>query len=374
MAVKFYSHELKLFIVSVLSFLTIHYSTTFYITLPYIHNLPYREVIDVMVNLVVYSFVLSLLTYKLFRENELGKYYIIWFWSIFLNYYFFGVSLYFPFHLGIFTGVTSALLYSIPPSLIMSAVRIKNKAFTGSLPTHQLWAGTVMFASLFLLSLYTGIIINTFIYGALAGLLLSFIAVGTRQTMINLSLIPLFIIAFYYSGDSIYHVTPLTLLLVFGSSLLIFWVSMKPALMVNRFTGEVTPLGVVSSISLSLFFPILVLALWFVTRIVTVAFKHSDYISPLTLSTFPIIFLPTVISSTVTDYFRGKELNKITRYYGGEAGTGIIGGVGLADGLWLDLVGVLAYYLTVLRFGFLDGTILYVVIIVPAIAILLSFA
>jgi hypothetical protein len=81
-----------------------------------------------------------------------------------------------------------------------------------------------------------------------------------------------------------------------------------------------------------------------------------------------------VISSTVTDYFRGKELNKITRYYGGEAGTGIIGGVGLADGLWLDLVGVLTYYLTVLKFGFIDGTILYAVIIVPAIAILLRFA
>lgn len=368
MAVTFYSHEFKLFIFSILSFIVIHYFlTTFYITLPYTCN---YEVIDVIVNLVVYSLVLSLLTYKLFRGNEPGKYYIIWFWSIFLNYYFFNVSLYFPFDLGILTGVISALLYSIPPSLVMSAVRMKNKDLTLSLPTPQLWAGTVMFASLFLLSFYTGINIDFFIYGALAGLLLSFIAVGTRETMVNLSLIPLFIIAFYYTGNSIYYVTPYTLLLVFGGSLLIFWASMKPAIIINRFTGEVTPLGVVSSISLSFFFPIILLALWYIAR--TIAFNYSDYISPITLSTFPIIFLPTVIGNTLVDYLKGKKLDKIMRYYGGKTG-GIIGGVGLADGLWLDLVGLMIYYLTVLRFGFIDGTTLYLLIIVPVITILLRF-
>lgn len=370
MAIRFYSHEFKLFITGVLAFLAVHYSTKFYLSLP-IKGLPpvYYNVVEEVVNLALYSVVLSVLTYKFFGGNEPGKYYIMWFWSLFINYYFFHVIPYFPFNLGVLTGAVSSLLYAIPPSLVMSAVRIGKSEEANSLPTPQLWAGTVMFSALILLSFYTGVTVFTFIYGAVAGLLLSFIAVGTEKTMVNLSLVPMFIIALVYTGGALYHVTTATLLLVFGASFLIFWVSMKPAVLINRNTGDVIPIGVVSSQTLSLVFPLVVAIIWAVVRHLASAFNYGNYISPLTLETFPIIFLPAVIGNTLSDYLRGRQLEKYMRFYGKETGVGIIGGVGLADGLWLDLVGVITYYLTVLKFGFYDGTLVYVLIIIPALVI-----
>jgi len=373
--IKFYSYEFKLFIAGILSFLIIHFSNIFYVILPKIPNLSviFNQLLDILVNLIVYSTIVSFITYKLFEGNETGKYYIIWFWSLFINYYFFHITLNFPFKLGIFTGSVLALFFAIPPSLIMSAIRYKKGEVKDSLPTHQLWMGTVMFVALILLSIYTGIKITFFLYGALVGLLLSFLAIGTSRTLINLSLVPMFIIAIEYTGNTIYHVTLLTILLIFGISFLVFWTSMKPAVIINQITGEITPIGVVSSRYFALALPVIVTVIWYFVHLIFVHVTYSEYISPLTLNTFPLIFMPTVIFSTLADYLRGRELNKIVRQYTGQETSGIIGGVGLADGLWLDLVGVMIYYLTIIRFGFLDGSLFYLIFISPIIVILTRF-
>ncbi|WCM35806.1 hypothetical protein GO597_10935 [Sulfolobus acidocaldarius DSM 639] len=42
--------------------------------------------------------------------------------------------------------------------------------------------------------------------------------------------------------------------------------------------------------------------------------------------------------------------------------SGIVGGVGMADGLWLDMVNLVLYYLFIIKFGVLDGSILYLVV------------
>ncbi|QIW24671.1 hypothetical protein EWF20_11365 [Sulfolobus sp. S-194] len=376
MTIKFYSHEFKLFIVGILAFLIIHYSDIIHINLPRIHSISLisNQILGILFNLLIYSLIISLVTYKLFSSNEPGKYYIIWFWSIFISYYFFDISLNFPFKLGIFTGSVLALFFSIPPSLLMSAIRYKKGKAESSLPTHQLWLATIMFASLIILSIYTGIKITFFLYGAFVGLLLSFLALGSNKTLVNLSLIPMFVIAIKYTGNTLYHVTPLTLLLIFSGAFLVFWTSMKPAIIVNQMTGEVNPIGVVSSRYFSLFLPIIIAVLWFIIRLIAISLNHAQYISPLTLNTFPLVFTPTVICSTLADYLRGRELNKIVKQYTGQEVPGIIGGVGLADGLWLDLVGVMIYYLTVIKFAFLDGTLYYLLFVSPIIIILTRFS
>ncbi|QGA53975.1 hypothetical protein GFS03_04975 [Sulfolobus sp. E5-1-F] len=369
MAIRFYSHEFRLFATGILSFLILHYLKKFYLPLPEIQSLThYHELLTTLVNLIFYSVIVSLLTYKLFKGNEPGKYYIIWYWSIFINYYFFGVELYFPFNLGIFTGIIVSLLYSIPPTLVMYLIRLKNRnADIVSLSTVQLWFGSVMFSVLILLSFYTKISITPFLYGSVVGLLLSFIAIGTKRNKLNLSLIPMVIIALKYSENSFFQVTPFTLLLVIASSFLIFWVSMKPLVLLDKSTAKVTPIGVVSPIRLSLFFPILIIVIWYTARLLA-----NEYFSPLTLNTFPVIFLPAVADNIIVDYLKGRQLNNINKSLGVEV-EGILGGVGLADGLWLDLVGIMIYYLTILRFGFLLGTVIYILIIVPIIGILSRF-
>ena len=363
MEVRFYSHEFKLFLVGVLALLSVHYLPQYHLPIK-INGLnpQYNYLFEIGLNLALYSLGISLVTYRLFKGNEPGKYYIIWYWAIFINYYFLHVYL-LPYNL--YMGVLSALFFSVFPTVAMWAVRIKRPRVK-SLPTSQLWVGSVMFSVVILLSLYTGISIEEFLYLSAIGLILSFFAVGSETNMVNLSLIPMMAIAFYYTYQVVHDATVFTALLLFAISFLVFWVSMKPAFSVDLKTGKVTPVGVVTSRYFSLVLPIIITVAWYLTYWLAEGFVPG-YISPVNVKDFPLLFLPLMVGNVLVDHFKGRVFDKY--------GTGgIIGGVGMADGLWLDLVGVLTYYLAIAKFGFVHGTIVYSLYIIPIVVILTRFA
>ncbi|BDC17488.1 hypothetical protein [Acidianus sp. HS-5] len=363
MAVKFYSHEFKLFLVGILALLSVYYLPQYYLPIRIkVLGLLCNYLLEIVLNLILYSLGISLVTYWLFKGDEPGKYYIIWYWAIFINYYFLHVYL-LPYN--VYLGVLSALLFSAFPTITMWAVRIKRPP-VDSLPTSQLWAGSVMFSVVILLSLYTGVEIKEFLYLSAVGLLLSFFAVGTEAKMVNLSLIPMLAIAFYYTYQVILDTTVCTALLLFAVSFLVFLASMKPAFGVDVMTGEITPIGVVTSRYFSLMLPVVITLAWYFIYELAKVFIPG-YISPVNVEDFPLVFLPIIVGNVVVDYLRGREFDK---YYV----TGIIGGVGMADGLWLDLVGVLTYYLTVDNFGFIHGTIIYFIYVIPIVVILTRLA
>ncbi len=334
-----YVHELKLALFAFTASLSIY--------LIYSHQLLlYSDpVINTFLNLEVISVVVSLLSKAYLDGREPGKYFIAWFWSYFINAFFLGRGFYF-YNLHLFNAVLWPLLVAVPSAVTTWLVRFKDKEEVTDLPTLQLWSATVSYVAFFFLSkLFLPPLIHFLLPFLVLSFVLSFFAVGGR-TSFNLSLVGLFLASGILTFSSLSNTGLILPLMIFAVSVVYYFFTMR--LVITQTERGVTG-GVVSSVGSTLAFPVFIVIVWLLLNQL-----YSPMIPMPNTRDFPVIFLPSVVGNTIMDTLKGRRLELV--------GGGIVGGVGMADGLWMDFLFVLIYFLFFLEYGFSLGTLTYIVV------------
>ncbi|AAY81306.1 hypothetical protein [Sulfolobus acidocaldarius] len=333
----FYSHEFRLAVFSLVCLVAIHYAFTYF----YPHDL-ISEVI-VLVSVSVFS---SLISLVFLRGFEPGKYLLCWYWAYFINLFFLGTQTLYPLDLGTLNPVAWAFLFSILSLIVTTIVRLirRGDEISSSLSAYQLWASTVYYTGLLYASQYILPSLLKFLVPILfLSYVLSFFAFRlSKSTYFNLCLVGLFLTAIYMSKNAIVNADRTFLLFLFVFSLAYYYLTMRVVL-INTENGLYG--GVVSSYTSTIFFPLSVVVVWYFVHEFLLIFP------PVNANVFLSLFLPSAIGSVLVDTLKGRKLP-----------SGIVGGVGMADGLWLDMVNLVLYYLFIIKFGVLDGSILYLVV------------
>jgi len=323
-----------------------------------VHFLNFGEPLDQVLEVGISSLLISLISQAYLDGEEPVKYFLSWFWAFFVSEFFLGYTPFFPYRLGLLTYVASPLLYAIVGSAVTSLVRLNRvKQETHGLPSLQMWSATVVYVSFFLLSHFFKLdrLADEVIPFFLFSYLLSFFAVGKEYgTSFNLSLIGLLATAGFLTGDAILKTGLILPVLVLGIALLYYGVTMR---VVVVYTKKGIAGGVVTSKFAVFLFPLVTILVWHAIS------HYVGYLPYPNKLNFSVIFLPETVGNVIVDTLKGRKLDV--------AGGGIVGGVGLADGLWLDLVATMLYYLFFLTLGLYFGSIAYVIssLIISAISL-----
>ncbi|ACP37600.1 hypothetical protein [Saccharolobus islandicus] len=332
--IKIYSYEAKLFLFTITTLISA------YMLSHYVLYLTNNNDINLLLNLVIYSVIPSIISLLYLEGLEAGKYFIIWYWTYFINSFFLSNMYHSPISLNYYEKLLLIpFSYSIISSIITSLIRIpRRKDKIESFPTLQIWFASVLYicliilAKLFDFGLY---------YNILAiSLLLSFINLGKERYSFNLSLLGLFVYSILISMRA--HVGIDFTIIVFILALAYYAVNMRVIVIRNRDTVYG---GVFISRYAILLFPIFLLIVWYLISkfLITI-------IPPINSETFPIIFLPSTLGNVIMDTVKGRKIG------------GIVGGIGMADGLWLSFLVCFIYYLLIIHYSFQNGTIIYLIL------------
>jgi len=340
--VKFYSHEAKVGLFALTAVISVHFL--------FAHQFPlYRNtLVNFFLNLGIWSLVVSLLSKVYLDGEEPGKYIVSWFWAFFLNSFFLG-SHFYPWSFQELNPVVWSFLFSLPASLITFLVRLTDRREVCGLPSLQIWSATVTYVAFFFFSSIIDKALMEFMLPFLViSYLLSFFAVG-GSTKYNLSLIGLLLSSALLTFISLFHTGLFLPLLVLLVTLAYYYLTMRVVL-VETDKGIIG--GVMSSKVSSFLFPVVIVVSWDLAyHLLTHA---SVTVPPPNVHDFPVIFLPGVAGNTIMDILKGRDLNKV--------GGGIVCGVGMADGLWIDLLFLLIYSLFFLKYGLAEGTVIYLIV------------
>ncbi|MCY0859872.1 MAG: hypothetical protein OWQ54_05520 [Sulfolobaceae archaeon] len=292
--------------------------------------------------------VASLISLFYLQGYEPGKYFVIWYWSYYLSLSFLKVPLYMPYDFHPVNSVIYPLFYALVSSASTIIIRLikRTTRVVSMVATAQLWGATVIYTIFFyFVKLIYPLLLKELIPFLIGSFLASFFGIGnTNKTVINLCAITLLLTSAYLSIRYISSEIDLEFLgLIFLLSLIYYYIAMK--VIVVRRRRMIVYGAVVTSYPSMFFFPVILVLIWFVLSL----FIHQ--IPQISVNYFPIVFLPATLGNMIMDYLKGRSLPG-----------GVVGGVGMADGLWLDFVLLLIYYLFFIKYGLAEGSIYYIIL------------
>lgn len=280
----------------------------------------------------------SLISRLYLGGNEPGKYAIAFYWVYFIDAYFLKSIIvtngYKPIYslpkeveLSMWLAFYSAIVASI------ARIRARRRGYTYVNTTSALFASILFTALLYLTPRQFAGILPQLLALSFA---LSLVAVRLGRMYFNLSVLGLLATALLLSYEGIVKSDPSFLAYLFLFSLAFYYASTK----------VLRGVGITMSTKALFAFPILAVVVWDIIRLFGF-FPKAVYDPSATI-------LPLTAAGFLIDTLKARRLS-----------LPIVGGVGMADGLWFILMSAALYYFTLLKMGWL-GIIEYILMVFAA--------